>query len=72
MPEKTLVAFGEHGEVGEPLPADGGDAEAILAEFSKAGIDADELAAKLQRDGAQSFDDSWQELMASITSQATD
>jgi transaldolase len=72
MPEKTLVAFGEHGEVGEPLPADGGDAEAILAEFSKAGIDADELAAKLQCDGAQSFDDSWQELMASITSQATD
>ena len=36
MPDKTLLAFAEHGQVGEPLPADGGDAEEVLAEFETA------------------------------------
>ena len=66
MPDKTLLAFAEHGQVGEPLPADGGDAEQVLAEFEAAGVDVAELAARLQREGAEAFDASWNELMQSI------
>ena len=51
MPDTTLHAFADHGEVGEPLPADGGDAEQVLAEFAEAGIDVDALAARLQEEG---------------------
>ena len=70
MPEKTLLAFADHGEVGEPIPPDGGDCELVLAEFGKAGIDIDELAAQLQKDGAKAFVDSWNDLMNVITSKS--
>jgi transaldolase len=70
MPEKTLLAFAEHGSFADPLPADGGDASEVLAQFADAGVDVDALAAQLQTDGAKSFDDSWAELMDSISSQA--
>jgi transaldolase len=70
MPEATLLAFYDHGEVGEPMPADGGDCDATLAEFAAAGIDVDELAAKLQADGAKSFVDAWNDLMARIEQQS--
>jgi len=66
MPEKTLLAFASQGKVGSPMPADGGDAEKVLARFADAGIDAAELAQKLQVEGAQSFVKSWNELMQSI------
>jgi transaldolase len=66
MPEKTLLAFAEHGEVRDPLPPDGGDAEQELARFRNAGIDVDELAARLQREGAEAFVASWKELLDSI------
>jgi transaldolase len=66
MPEKTLLAFAEHGEVDDPLPADGGDAEDVLAAFAAAGVDVDGLAATLQRDGAAAFDDSWDKLLTCI------
>jgi transaldolase len=68
MPEKTLLAFAEHGEVRDPLPPDGGDAEQELARFRDAGIDVDELAARLQREGAETFVASWKELLDSIAS----
>jgi transaldolase len=70
MPEKTLLAFGDHGEIADPLPADGGDCEQVLAEFAKAGVDVDALAAKLQSDGAKSFDDSWGDLIECVRSKA--
>jgi transaldolase len=66
MPEATLKAFGDHGEVGEALHADGGDAEEVLAQFAKAGIDVGALAAQLQDEGAKSFVKSWDELMGVI------
>ena len=55
MPEKTLLAFADHGEVGEPIPADGGDADEKLAAFEDAGIDVAALAARLQDEGKESF-----------------
>jgi len=66
IPEKTLLAFADHGEVGEILPVDGGDAEAVIAAFAKAGIDDEKLAADLQREGADSFVKSWKDLLDCI------
>ena len=66
IPEKTLLAFADHGEVGEVLPVDGGDAEAVIAAFAKAGIDDEKLAADLQREGADSFVKSWKDLLDCI------
>lgn len=66
MPEKTLLAFADHGKVGDLLPPDGGDAEAVLGEFTAAGIDVDALGAKLQSDGADAFVKSWDELLTGV------
>jgi transaldolase len=70
MPEATLKALAEHTELGSILPADGGDCEEVLAQFAKAGIDIDALAAQLQDEGAKSFVKSWNELMAVIESKS--
>ena len=70
MPEGTLKALADHGELSEIMSADGGDCEAVLAEFAKAGIDVDALAARLQDEGAKSFVKSWNELMAVIASKS--
>jgi transaldolase len=66
MPEATLKALAEHGELWSILPADGGDCEEVLAQFAKAGIDINALAAQLQEEGAKSFVKSWTELMGVI------
>jgi transaldolase len=68
IPEATLKAVADHGKVGAPMRADGGDCETVLAQFAKAGIDVNALAAQLQDEGAKSFTKSWNELMAVITS----
>jgi len=70
MPEATLKALADHGELGTILPADGGDCEEVLSQFAKAGIDIDELAAKLQDEGAKSFVQSWNDLMTVINSKS--
>ena len=66
MPEGTLKALADHGEVSEIMSADGGQCEAILDQFGKAGINVDALAAQLQEEGAKSFVASWNELMGVI------
>jgi transaldolase len=71
MPDATLEAFFDHGEVGDPLPADGGGADAMLARFTRAGVDLAGVAAQLQRNGATSFVDAWNELMDRITAQTS-
>ena len=70
MPEGTLKALADHGEIGEILSADGGDCDAVLDQFAKAGIDVDALANRLQDEGAKSFVSSWNELMGVITSKS--
>ena len=69
MPENTLHAFADHGNVGDLVPADGGNCELVLKEFADAGIDVTALAARLQEEGKQSFNKSWEELLGSIASQ---
>jgi transaldolase len=70
MPEGTVRAFADHGDIGDILPADGGDCEDVLAQFAKAGVDIDALAAKLQEEGAKSFVKSWDELMKVISAKS--
>src|SRR5258707_11462274 len=68
MPEGTLRALAEHGVVGATMPADGGDCEEMLARFAGANIDVQSLSVKLQDEGAKSFVNSWNDLMAVIKS----
>jgi transaldolase len=70
MPENTLVGLADHGEIGAMLPHDGGDAERELAEFTKAGVNLDALADQLQREGADAFVKSWDDLMAQIAAKS--
>jgi transaldolase len=70
MPEGTLQAFGDHGEVGDMLAPDGGDCETVLASFAKASVDIDALAVRLQNEGASSFVKSWNDLMACVESKS--
>jgi transaldolase len=72
MPEATLKALADHGELGATLPPDGGDCEQVLAEFGKAGIDVNALAAQLQDEGAKSFVKSWEELLGVIASKSAE
>lgn len=69
MPEATLLAFHDHGQVGDAMPADGGDSAATLASFEAAGIDTTALAAELQASAADSFVKAWDDLMAHIDAQ---
>ena len=69
MPNETLEAFYDHGDVGDALPPDGGDADEILKEFGNAGVDTGALAAQLQSDGAKSFVTAWDDLMDRIKAQ---
>ncbi len=71
IPEKTLLAFADHGELGQALPEDGGDAEKVIAAFGEAGVDDQQLAADLQREGAASFVASWKDLLNCIESKVT-
>jgi transaldolase len=71
MPEETLLAFGEHGRVSDVIPRGGADCEQVLAEFGKVGIDVAKLGVDLQKEGARSFDDSWQDLLNAIEAKST-
>jgi transaldolase len=70
MPEETLKAFADHGELGKNMAANGGGCEKVLAGFAKAGVNVDGLAAQLQDEGAKSFVKSWNELLAVIASKS--
>ena len=70
MPEGTLKAFADHGQLGKILAPDGGECERVLSAFGEAGIDTETLAAQLQNEGAASFVKSWNDLMSCIDSKA--
>jgi transaldolase len=70
VPEKTLHAFAEHGHLDGVMPLDGGDAEKVLAQIGKAGVDVEALARKLQQDGAEAFVKSWKQLLQRIADKA--
>jgi transaldolase len=70
MPENTLLAMADHGNVAAALAPDGGDCEAVLAQFTAAGVDVDAIAQQLQTEGAASFVKSWNELMSVLASKS--
>ncbi|MDR6306613.1 transaldolase [Nitrobacter vulgaris] len=70
IPDATLKAFDDHGEIDTTLAPDGGNCERALTDFVKAGIDIGALATKLQNDGAKSFVKSWKDLMGRIESKS--
>jgi transaldolase len=70
MPDSTLKALADHGQISAILPPDGGDCEQVLKAFGEAGVDVDALAAQLQDEGAKSFVKSWRDLMAVIDSKS--
>jgi transaldolase len=71
MPEETLEALADHGELGKIMAADGGDSEKILEKLVKAGVNVDSVAVQLQDEGAKSFVKSWNELLAVIATKST-
>lgn len=70
MPEKTLLAFADHGQLSDPMTADGGNSSQILSDITNAGVDLKALGATLQKEGADSFVTSWKDLMAIIDSKS--
>jgi transaldolase len=70
MPEATLKALAAHDDLGELLPTDGGNCEEVLTRFTKAGVDIDALAVRLQSEGAESFVKSWNDLIQVISSKS--
>lgn len=70
IPGKTLLAFADHGQVRGVLSDDGDDYQSVLDQFEDAGIDREALAARLQVEGAKSFEDSWNGLLERIASKS--
>jgi transaldolase len=70
MPEDTLKALADHGKIGSLMPPDGGDCEKVLDRFDEPGVNLDDLAARLQDEGAKSFVKSWNELLAVIATKS--
>lgn len=66
MPEKVLLALAQHEDIEAPLPRDGGEAEAVIGQFTDAGIDVDTLAARLQQEGVAAFEHAWSDLLAAV------
>jgi transaldolase len=66
MPDKTLLAFADHGQVAAPMPVDGGDAEATIAAIARHGVDVDAVATQLQKEGGASFAKSWDALLRGL------
>jgi len=67
IPDKTILAFADHGKLHGAMARDGGDCEQVIAQFNAAGIDDAALAGQLQREGAASFVKSWNDLLERIT-----
>jgi len=66
MPEQTLRAFADHGEVTRTLDADPAAARETLVDTRRAGIDLGAVTAALEREGVQGFCDSYQQLLNCI------
>ena len=70
MPEKTMAAFAEHGEVrGDRVTTQYDDAQATMAALADAGIDYDDVIATLEREGVDKFVASWDELVETVRGQ---
>ena len=70
MPEKTLEAFADHGDVeGDAVTGKAGEAQQVFDRLAQVGIDFDDVLAVLEREGVEKFEKSWQELVDTIEGQ---
>lgn len=67
IPENTLLAFADHGETGPSLPGNTTSADRIIGKFSEFSVDHLQLAELLQKEGAEAFNKSWNNLIDSIS-----
>jgi transaldolase len=72
MPEKTLMAYADHGQPGTPVQSAYADAEKVLQSVAEAGVDLDDVFRVLEEEGVQKFVDSWDELTQSVKEQLED
>src|SRR4051812_34224906 len=66
MPEKTMMAYADHGSPGQPVQKSYDDAAAVMQSISDAGVDLDDVFRVLEEEGVQKFVDSWNELTESV------
>lgn len=70
MPENTLHAFAEHGEIsGDTVTGTGAQAQRLFDELTAAGIDVADVFVTLEREGVEKFEKSWEELLESVAGQ---
>ena len=70
MPEKTLNAFADHGEVnGDQVTTKYAEAEQVMNDLAKVGIDYDDVIATLEHEGVEKFVASWDELVDTVRRQ---
>lgn len=73
MPEKTLLAFADHGEVGASIAGTGPEGVAVLDAVDAVGVDLDDVFAVLEDEGLSKFQVSWDdELVASVVKAIAD
>jgi transaldolase len=66
MPEETIEAFQDHGEVAPTLEQGVDEAERVFEQIRQAGVDYDDVTDTLEREGVQKFADSFAELLEGI------
>ncbi|SFL07432.1 transaldolase [Geodermatophilus ruber] len=69
MPEKTLMAYADHGSPGTPVQKAYDEAAAVMKSVRDAGVDLDDVFRVLEEEGVQKFVDSWDELTESVRSE---
>jgi transaldolase len=70
MPEETIEAFQDHGEVAPTLEQGIDEAERVFEEIARAGVDYDDVTNTLEREGVEKFADSFAELLEGIRSKS--
>ena len=67
MPEKTMQAFADHGEVqGDKVSDTEEDAQQVMDNLAAVGISYDEVVDVLEREGVEKFEASWNELVETV------
>jgi transaldolase len=70
MPEKTLRAFADHGEVdGDQVTTKYSHARKVMDDLAAVGVDYDDVIAVLEREGVEKFEKSWDELVETVRGQ---
>jgi transaldolase len=66
MPEETIQAFQDHGQVALTLERDLDEAQRVFDRVAEAGVDYDDVVAVLEREGVDKFADSFGELLEGV------